>query len=192
MREIETEMLIPSNFGLNDQRFSTMAFSTLFEDNNFLTKTQLEGKLGTKINFLDYVNLKQTVTKNAILKNGMMKTLNNFEMPEYICKRLHALFDPKKGSQRFRKYLNMTNMYPPNLTQKNVKKILKIKLCKGNEVEVLKSIQNIHLPRYILDFKARIILGKTQFNSQLEHWTNAYTSQANWVVILSQPHLCIL
>ena len=36
----------------------------------------------------------------------------------------------------------------------------------------------MHLPRYILDFKAIIILGKTQFNSQLAHWTNEYTYHA--------------
>ena len=83
-----------------------MAFSTLFEGNNFLPKTQLEGKLGTTINFLDYVNLKLTATKNAILKNGMMKNLNNFDMPEYFFKRLNEIFDPKTS-------LNMTNMYPP-------------------------------------------------------------------------------
>ena len=33
-----------------------------------------------------------------------MKNLNDIEMPEYFCKRIHELFDPKnKGSQRFRK-----------------------------------------------------------------------------------------
>ena len=31
---------------------------------------------------------------------------------------------------------------------------------------------------YILDFKARLILGKTQSNSQLAHWTNENISQA--------------
>ena len=92
-------MIIPSNFGLSDLKFSNLTFSALFEDNIFLTKTKLEGKLGTKVNFLDYVNLKQIVTKNATLNNGMMKNLNDFEMPEYFCKRLHELFDPKhKGS----------------------------------------------------------------------------------------------
>ena len=66
-REIGTEMLIPSNFGLSDLKFSNLTFISFFEDNNFLTKTKLEGKLRTKINFLDYVNLKQIMTKNVIL-----------------------------------------------------------------------------------------------------------------------------
>ena len=57
-------------------------------------------------------------------------------------------------------------------------KLLKTKFCKGKEREILKSIQNTNLPRYILDFKARLILGKTKSNSQLAHWTNEYTSQA--------------
>ena len=74
-------MLIPSKFGLSCQQSSNMAFNTLFEKNIFLTKNQLEGKLGTKINFLDYVNLKQIVTKSAILSNGTMKNLKDIEMP---------------------------------------------------------------------------------------------------------------
>ena len=48
-----------------------------------------------------------------------------------------------------------------------------------------KSIQNCHLPRYIAVFKASIILGKLQFNSQLAHWTNEYTSQACYVCQLN-------
>ena len=70
-------MLIPPNFGLSDQNFYNLAFNTLFEENIFLAKNQLEGELGTKINFLDYVNLKQIVTKSAILSNRRMKNLND-------------------------------------------------------------------------------------------------------------------
>ena len=57
-------------------------------------------------------------------------------------------------------------------------KILKVRVCKGKEKEILKSIQNLYIPRHILDFKARLILGKTQSNSQLAHWTNENISQA--------------
>ena len=125
-------MLIPSNFGLSDQKFSNLAFSTLFEDNNLLTKTQLEGKLGTKINFLDYVNLKQIATKNAIFNNGIMTNLNNFVMPEYFVKGYTNFLTPKiKGLKDSRKSSNMTNIYPPNLTQKNGKKYLKLNYVKG-------------------------------------------------------------
>ena len=172
-------MLIPSNFGLSDQKFSTLTLTTLFEDNNFLTKTMLEGKLGTKMNFLDYVNLKQIVNKNIMLDNGKIKDLNDIEMPEYFCKRLNELFDPKhKGSQRFRKIFKYDKYSPPQFESEKWEKILKTKFCKGKEREILKSIQNTYLPRYILDFKARLILGKTQSNSQLAQWTNEYTSLA--------------
>ena len=47
-REIKTEMLTPSNFVLSDNKISNLAFNALFEDNIFLTKAQLEWKLGTK------------------------------------------------------------------------------------------------------------------------------------------------
>ena len=89
-----------------------------------------------------------------------------------------------KGLKDSGKSSNMTNM-SPQFDSEKWEKILKVKLCKGNEFKVLKSIHNIHLPRYILDFKARIILGKTQFNSQLAHWTNEYTSQACYMCQLN-------
>ena len=60
---VKQEMLVPSNFGLNEQKFSNLAFGAMFEENIFLTKDKLEDKLGTKINFLDYGNLKQIATK---------------------------------------------------------------------------------------------------------------------------------
>ena len=111
---IGTEMLAPSNFGLSDQKFSTLTLKSLFEDNNFLPKTKLETKLDIKINFLDYVNLKQIINKSILLKDGHNRDLNEIEKPDYFCKRLYELFDPKyKGSQRFRKIFKYNNYTPP-------------------------------------------------------------------------------
>ena len=76
-------MLTPSNFGLSDQKFSSLTLKNLFEDNNFLTKTRLEEELGTKINCLDYVNLKQVVNKNIMLNNQNNKNLSDIERSEY-------------------------------------------------------------------------------------------------------------
>ena len=107
-------MLVPSNFGLSDQKFSNLAFSTMFEENTFLTKDKLEEKLGTKINFLDYGNLKQIATKSAILSNGTMKNLKDIEMPPYFPKIINKLFYPKnKYSQRFRKIFKYDKYNPP-------------------------------------------------------------------------------
>ena len=172
-------MLIPSNFGLSDQKFSTLTLKSLFEDNNFLPKTKLETKLDIKINFLDYVNLKQIINKSLLLKDGQNRDLNEIEKPDYFCKRLYELFDPKyKGSQRFRKIFKYNDYTLPSFDSEKWEKILKVKFCDGKGKETLKSIQNPHIPRYILDFKARLILGKTQSNSQLAFWTPEYTSQA--------------
>ena len=164
---------------MGDKKCSLLTLHQLVDDNRFLDKTKLEEVLGLKMNFLDYVNLKQIINKNIILSNGNIKDLSNIEMPEYFCKKLYELFDPKhKGSQRFRKVFKYDNYLPPNFESEKWEKILKVKFCKGKEKEILKSIQNTYLPRYILDFKARLILGKTQSNSQLVHWANKYTSQA--------------
>ena len=97
-------MLVPSNFGLSDQKFSNLAFSAMFEENIFLIKDKFDEKLGTKINFLDYGNLKQIATKSAILINWTMKNLNDIEMLHFFIKIISELFYSKnKGSQRFRK-----------------------------------------------------------------------------------------
>ena len=58
-----------------------------------------------------------------------MKNLNDIEMPEYFCKRIHELFDPKnKGSQRFRKIFKYDKYVSPQFDTEKWEKILKIKL----------------------------------------------------------------
>ena len=70
----------------------------------------------------------------------------------------------------------MITTTPPNFDSKKWEKLLKINLCQGDKLEALKVIQNKYLPRDILDFKARIILGKTQFNDEIAHWTKKYST----------------
>ena len=43
--------------------------------------------------------------------------------------------------------------------------------------ECLQRFQNKYLPRSLLDFKARLILGKTQFNNSMAHWIGENKSQ---------------
>ena len=73
----------PSNFGLNEIKFPDIAFGSLFEENIFISKATFETKFATKINFLDYANLKQISIKNALLSDGTPKNLNKMEMPSY-------------------------------------------------------------------------------------------------------------
>ena len=91
------------------------------------------------MNFLDYVNLKQIINRNILLSNGNIKDLSNTKMPDYFCKQLFELFDPKyKGSQRFRKIFKYDNYILPNFDTNRWEKTLKVKLCKGKEKEILK------------------------------------------------------
>ena len=88
------------------------------------------------------------------------------------------------------KSLNMTNMYPHFFNPKNGKKILKVKFCKGKESEILKSIQNTYIPRYILDLfweKHRLTLSLHfgQLNTHPKHVLCVKT-KAN----LQLPHFC--
>ena len=127
------------NFGPSDQRFSNLAFSTLFEGKN-----QLEGKLGTKINFLDYLNLKQIATKSAILSNGRMKNLNDVEMPHYFCKIIHELFYSKnKGSQRFRKIFKYDKYVPPQFDSEKWEKYSKLNYVRGMKLK-FSNLYKIH------------------------------------------------
>ena len=70
------------------------------------------------------------------------------------------------------------NYDPPNFDSKKWEKLIRIKLCQGDELEVLKVIKSKYVQWGVLDFKTRTILGKTQFNDQLAHWTKEYISQA--------------
>ena len=146
---------------------------------SFCKKTKMEEKFNIKVNFLDYVNLKQILTKVFCKKMAKIEIWVMLKNQNIFCKRLYELFDPKhKGSQRFRKILKYNEYIPPSFDSEKWEKILKVKFCEGKGKETLKSIQNKHIPRYILDFKARLILGKTQSQSQLAYWTTEYTSQA--------------
>ena len=131
-------------------------------------------------NSLNYTNRKQIAIKNSLLSDGISENLNQFEMPPYFNSKISELFDPKiKGSQIFRKIFKYDNYNPPIFDSKKMdeKKLIRIKLCQGDELEALKAIQNKFLPRKVLNFKARIILGKTQFNDQCAQWTKEYISQ---------------
>ena len=67
-----------------------------------------------KLFFFDYVNLNQVINIHILLGDGNIKDLSNKEMPDYFCKQLFELFDPKyKGSQRFRKIFKYDNYIPP-------------------------------------------------------------------------------
>ena len=52
------------------------------------------------------------------------------------------------------------------------KKLHTSEICQGEVRNAYKSIQNKYLPRQLLDFKARLVLGKTQFNHSLSKWTS--------------------
>ena len=61
---VKQEVLKPSNFGLNEQKCSNLAFGAIFEKHIFLAKEKCEATLGTKMNFLVYYgNLKQIAIK---------------------------------------------------------------------------------------------------------------------------------
>ena len=113
---IGSELLIPSNFGLSDQNFSTLTLKSLYDDNGvFLQKTKMEEKLNINVNFLNYVNLKQVLNKSILQQDGQNRNMDDIEKLEYFCKRLYELFNPKyKGSQRFRKIFKYNKYIPPS------------------------------------------------------------------------------
>ena len=68
---IGSELLVPSNFGLGDQKFSTLTLKSLYDDNGvFLQKTKMEEKFEININFLSYINLKQVLNKSILQQDG--------------------------------------------------------------------------------------------------------------------------
>ena len=69
-----------------------------------------------------------------MLNNENIKDLSDIEMPEYFCKKLYELFDPKyKGSQRFRKIFKYDNYSPPQFESEKWEKYLKLNFVKGRK-----------------------------------------------------------
>ena len=110
----------------------------------------MEEKLEVNINFLNYINLKQVLNKSILQQDGQNRNMEDIEKPEYFCKRLYELFNPKyKGSQRFRQIFKYNNYKTPSFDTEKWEKILNIKLCEGQGRETLKSIQNKYIPRCV-------------------------------------------
>ena len=98
--------------------------------------------------------------------------MNDGENPPHFKSHFHELFGKNtKGSQTFRKILKYDALNNPTYDTKSwCKKLKTSEICRG-ERNANKAIQNKYLPRQLLDFKAPIILGKTQFNHSLAQWT---------------------
>ena len=66
----------------------------------------------------------------------------------------------------------MTTTHPPKYNAKKWEQIPGVQICDGDVLEAYKSIQNKFLHKQILDYKAKLIFGKTWINCQLAHWSN--------------------
>jgi hypothetical protein len=144
----------------------------LFENNNFINKDTFETKYGCKINFLNYAKLRNLVKKLITTDEGE-KDINEVEEPPYFKSHFYELFGrTTKGSQIFRKILKYDIHETPIYdTGKWSKKLNTSEICQGEIRNAYKSIQNKYLPRQVLDFKARLVFGKTQFDHSLAQWT---------------------
>ena len=143
----------------------------MFESNKIIPQNLFVTKFKHKVNFLDYGSLCKLIKLNITTKDGAIN-MNEEEEPPHFISHFHELFGTTtKGSQMFRRILKYDNPVTPTYDIE----VWKIKLntneiCQGEVVNAYKLLQNKYLPRQLLDFKARLILGKTQFNYSLSKW----------------------
>ena len=173
--------LVPKYFGLPHAICSEIKIDQMFENNKIIPQDLFVTKFKQEINFLDYDRLCKSIKLNIITVDGPIN-MNKEEEPPHFKSYFHEYFGTTtKGSQLFRRILKYDN---PDTPIYNIevwrKKLNTDEICQGEVRNAYKLLQNKYLPRQLLDFKARIVMGKTQFNYTLSKWTKENISQDNF------------
>ena len=83
-----------------------------------------------------------------------------------------------KGSKAFRKILNSHSKIKVDYNlNKWIDKLGTDKLCTSEVLAGYRNMQAKNFPRQLLDFKARLLLGKTQFGKTIAKWSSQNVSQ---------------
>ena len=164
--------MVPKYFGLPHAICSEIKIDQMFENNKIIPKDLFVTKFKQEINFLDYDRLCKSIKLNITTVDGPIN-MNKEEEPPHFKSYFHEHFGTTtKGSQLFRRILQYDK---PDTPIYNIevwrKKLNTDEICQGEVRNAYKLLQNKYLPRQLLDFKARIVMGKTQFNYTLSKWT---------------------
>ena len=165
-------MLTPEDIGLKSSDEHIITLKSLFINNKIITKGEF-GNRFAPINFLNYVKLKAEVEQNCKNDKGIPIKIVEQETLPYITSTLTDLFQVnQKGSKRFRNILTPNVKTRINFPIEQWKVTLNTNRVCESEVQMgYQSMQTKEFSRQLLDFKARILLRKTQFPNQINKWS---------------------
>merc|ERR1712055_886428 len=166
-----TKMLIPEDIGLKTSDEHTITLKSLFISNKFVTKSEFGARF-TPINFIYYLKLKKEVLQYCINNKGFKIEIVEQETLPYVSSTLTELIQVnQKGSKRFRDVLTINGKKEIKLSKESWKKTLNTtRMCESEIRMGYQSMQTKEFSRQILDFKARLLLRKTQFPNMIHKW----------------------
>ena len=156
------EMLIPNHFGLKEESSCKMDIKSIFSNSHFISQDDFNLKFGTKINTLNYMSLKKTLESNLIKTDGSKLSVSEKPIDTHWANNLTDLFlRTTKVSKTFRKIFNNKSKVKINYNKDRWANILKTnRICTSEILSGYRNMQTRYFPRQLLDFKARLLLGK--------------------------------
>ena len=142
---------------------------SLFNDNIFISIDDFNAKFGAKINTLSHRSLKKIIESNLLTKEGSRLDTSEQKVDSHWIFTMSNLFlKNKKGSKIFRHVLNYGTPVKVNYNIDRWKKKLRTNnICESEIISGYRGMQTKIFPREFLDFKARLLLGKTKFGKTL-------------------------
>ena len=168
-----TTILRPCDYGISNS-MKHLTLSDFYLGGIFKPKEDIEILLGETIHTLNYTSLKNHIKSNiGPNKRYEGVPIPNKKVPKHIKQTLPEFINSAtKGSKPYRKIL--LRSLPPtgniNLAVRWKKRLNSDTIDEPLIKHALRLIYNRWIPHKYGDLKARIILGKTQFNSQLAHY----------------------
>ena len=168
----KTMPLNQGDYGLSKSAQNT-TLAMCYQGGRFKSKEELEEAIGEPIIQLHFTSLKFHIKSNI----GPNKRLQgipipNKNIPKYVHQSLpQCVKSAKNGSKAYRKILRreIAPISKCNLSKRWNKRLSINTISESLIKHSLKLIYNKCIPHKYGDLKARITLGKTQFNNQLAH-----------------------
>ena len=163
---------------LSLEKVENIKIHDLFVNNKLISAEDFNLKFQTNIHPLCFRTIKLRLAESIGLDKKFSKIVQFVETDEHIDQTLSMLFLKKnrKGSKHFRCALEHGS---DKICVDNAKweTIFDTPICQSITVQALTNLNCKFLNNEILDMKARLLLGKTQFYSQICKWDKGVSSR---------------
>ena len=170
-KEDRKVILKGGDFGLKNLYGHNMTIKSLHKNSNFKTLDELNTDHECQMNPLHYKGLKKVIT-DFIDMEGPKTVVFEREMTIPKTSTMTELFaKTNKGSKIFRSVIKSNSKIKIDyMVEKWQTRFDTKKICQSEAQNCYRGFQTKAFPRNMLDFKARLILGKSQFGKSLSKW----------------------